>query len=108
MCHSERIFKRQLTMDDIESGYHSVVSQRGTYDPTFRTKINLHEKGVTFWDPDGNIRGPPDNWIGISAIPRIHVSHLYLMGRDFGVIFNCTDLQIFDAQPRECPIARTR
>ena len=36
---------RPLTADEVASGYHSCVSQRGSYDPTLRTKINLHEKG---------------------------------------------------------------
>ena len=49
--NSELIFKRQLSADEIASGYHSCVSQRCSYDPTFRTKIKFHERGVTFWDP---------------------------------------------------------
>ena len=71
MCHSERIFKKQLTIDEVASGYHSCVNQRESYEPTFRTKINLHEKGVTFWDPAGNIRPPPVDWRDLSAIPRL-------------------------------------
>ena len=108
ICHSERIFKKQLTMEEINSGYHACVTQRGTYEPTFRTKINLHEKGVTFWDPASQMRGPPDSWVGVSAIPLLHVSHLWIMGREFGVVLNCTDLQLYDAQPRACPFVRTR
>ena len=108
MCHSERIFKKQLTIDEINSGYHPVVTQRGSYDPTFRTKVNLHDKGVTFWDSDGNMRGPPNSWIKLTAIPRLHVSHVWIMGREFGVVLTCTDLQLYEAEPRECPFARTR
>ena len=54
------------------------------------------------------MRGPPESWIGISAIPRLNVSHLWIMGREFGVVLNCTDLQLYDAEPRSCPFARTR
>ena len=107
ICHSERIFKKQLTIEEVNSGYHACVTQRGTYEPTIRTKVNLHEKGVTFWDAEGNMRSPPDSWIGVSAIPRLHVSHLWIMGREFGVVLNCTDLQVYDAEPRMCPFART-
>ena len=105
MCHSERIFKKQLTIEEVNSGYHPCVSQRGTYEPTLRTKVNLHEKGVTFWDPDGKVRAPPENWIGLTAIPRLSVSHLWIMG--FGVVLNCTGLQVFDSGPRVCPVARS-
>ena len=108
MCHSERIFKKQLSIEEINSGYHPCVNQRGTCDPTFRTKINLHEKGVTFWDSDGKMRAPPENWIGLTATPRLHVSHLWIMGRVFGVVLTCTDIQLFDAEPRVCPLERTR
>ena len=44
--NSERIFRKQLSADEVASGYHSCVSQRGSYEPTFRMKVNLHEKGV--------------------------------------------------------------
>jgi len=108
LCHSERIFKRQLSVEDINSGYHPIITQRGSYDPTFRTKVNLHEKGVTFWDADGKIRATPDSWLGLTAIPRLHVSHVWIMSREFGVVLSCTDLQIFESQPRECPFARMR
>ena len=108
MCHSERIFKKQLSVEEINSGYHPCINQRGTYEPTFRTKVNRHEKGVTFWDSDGNMRGPPDSWIGLSAIPRLHVSHLWIMGREFGLVLTFTDLQLYEAEPRVCPCARPR
>ena len=108
MCHSERIFKKQLTMKEINSGYHPTITQRGSYDPTFRTKINMHEKGVTFWDSNGQVRAPPDSWVGLTAIPRLHASHVWIMSREFGIVLTCTDLQIFESEPRECPFARTR
>ena len=108
MCHSERIFKKQLSMEEINSGYHPTITQRGSYDPTFRTKINLHERGVTFWDADGKVRAPPESWVGLTAIPRLHVSHLWIMSREFGIVLVCTDLQLFETEPRECPFARTR
>ena len=54
------------------------------------------------------MRAPPDSWVGLSAIPRLHVSYLWIMGLEFGVVLTCTDLQLYDAEPRECPYARTR
>ena len=62
----------------------------------FRTKINLHEKGVTFWDADGKVRAPLESWVGLTAIPRLHVSHLWIMSREFGIVLVCTDLQLFE------------
>ena len=54
------------------------------------------------------MRMPPDKWIGLSAIPRLHVSHVWIMGREFGLVLTCTDLQLYEAEPRECPFQRTR
>jgi hypothetical protein len=109
MGNSERIFKKQLSAVEIETGYHSCVTTRGSYEPMFRTKINLHEKGVTFWDVTGHIRGPPDDWRDLTAIPRLHVSHLWIMGREFGIVVNCVDLQVFEPVCRPCPfLTRTR
>ena len=95
-------------MEEINSGYHPTITRRGSYDPTFRTKINPHEKGVTFWDSDGKVRAPPESWVGLTAIPRLHVSHLWIMSREFGIVLVCTDLQLFESEPRECSFARTR
>jgi len=99
---------QKTAIEEINSGYHPCINQRGSYDPTFRTKINLHEKGCAFWDSDGQMRAPPESWVGLTAIPRLHVSHLYIMGREFGVVLTCTDLQLYEAEPRVCPFARTR
>ena len=85
------------------------MTQRGSYDPTFRTKINLHDKGATFWDPAGNKRPQPEDWRELSAIPRLNVSHLWIMGREFGVVLNCTDLQVYEPERPTCPfLIRTR
>ena len=64
---------------------------------------------MTFWDSAGNIRAPPENWRDLSAIPRLQVSHFCIMGREFDVVLNCTDFQVYDAERPSCPfVTRTR
>jgi hypothetical protein len=46
--------------------------------------------------------------VGLTAIPRLHVSHLWIMSREFGIVLVSTDLQLFETEPRECPFARMR
>ena len=37
-------------------------------------------------------------------VPRLHLSHLWIMGHDFGWVMNVTDLQILDGDAQiECP-----
>ena len=40
-CHSERLFKKPLTIDQVRDGYKPCVSRRGTYPPTLRCKLNI-------------------------------------------------------------------
>ena len=49
------------------------------------------------------MRPHPESWIGLTAIPRLHVSHLWIMGREFGVVLNCTDLQVYEPERLACP-----
>ena len=40
-CHSERLFKKPLTLEQVCDGYKPCVSRRGTYPPTLRCKLNI-------------------------------------------------------------------
>ena len=53
--HSERIFKKPLTKEQIVEMYRSPVSQKGDYPALLRTKINLDVGGTCrFWSSEGN------------------------------------------------------
>ena len=55
--HSERIFKKKLTREQVIKMYHSPVSQKRDYPALLRTKINLDIGGT--WSSEGQPRDPP-------------------------------------------------
>ena len=102
--HSERLFKKQLTVAQIKETYHSCVKQKEKYDPLLRTKLNMSGGWATrFWDTAGKALAPLASLKGVRLIPRLQISHLWVMGTSCGFAINATDLQIEEVPVVECP-----
>ena len=43
----------------------------------------------------------------MSLRPILSISHLYIMGKEFGWVILCTDIQICDSPQTSCPFARS-
>ncbi len=108
-ANSERLFKKQLTVAQIKELYHSPVKPSEKYEPLLRTKINTSGGWATrFWDTDGTALAPPASLKGVRLIPRLHVSHLWIMGSSCGFAVNVTDLRLEEVPIVECPFAQRR
>ncbi len=103
-ANSERLFKKQLTEAQIKESYHSPVKHSEKYDPLLRTKINTSGNYATrFWDAEGKALAYPACLKGVRLIPRLHVSHLWIMGSSCGFALNVTDLRLEEVPVVECP-----
>ena len=103
--NSERLMKKKLSREQIEEHYRSPVRRQDGYAPLLRTKINVAGKAsVRCWDEEGQRCNLPNDLTLYALVPRLHLSHLYIMGKDFGWVCNCTDLLILNASAEtECP-----
>jgi len=107
--HSERIFKRILTREQVQLGYTPVLRQpaQEPHSPLLRVKIDTEGRhAVCCWDSSGKGVPPPGSWAGVSLQPRLHLSHLWIMGTQFGVVVRLTDAKILSerkAATRTCP-----
>ena len=102
--HSERLFKKQLTVAQIKESYHSPVKKKEKYDPLLRTKLNMSGAWATrFWDTEGKPLAPLACLKGVRLIPRLQISHLWIMESSCGFAINATDLQIEEVPVVECP-----
>ena len=107
-AHAERLFKKPMTREEIDAGYRSPLSVAGEYLPLVRTKITIEgPKACKFWTLDGKPREPPEDWRKVSLRPILSISHLYIMGKEFGWVVRCTDIQICDNPQASCPFARS-
>ena len=112
--HSERIFKKVLTSDQLKANYSSFMREptKDGLSPLLKTKIDIEGRtAVCCWDTNGAAMEPPDTWAGLHIQPRLHFSHLWLMGAQFGLVIRLTDAKIAEESPRpqgvrECPFSK--
>ena len=98
-AHSERIFKKSLTLEQVRNMYHPTIRRQEGYAPLLRCKLNMPgTRGeVRFWTPDGKTRDAPADWKDSEIRPHIHVSHLWLMGQSCGLVLNVCDLVVTES-----------
>jgi len=105
--HSERLFKRTLTKEQVDDGYHPCVKRHptGAYAPLLRCKIDTAgRREISYWTPEGARREAPLDWRRVTVIPQIEISNLWNMSREMGFVIQCTALRVFE-ESVECPFA---
>ena len=104
--HSDRILKKRLTVEQVRANYSSCLrtSEKG-YPATVKTKVDVGsgKHAVLCWDADGNQVELPESWRKYRVIPRLHVTHLWIMGTSFGPVVRLTDALL---QPDEVSVDR--
>ena len=97
--HSQRLFGKVLTAQQVNDNDKPILIERGSYPSQLRCKINMAgSKQVRCWDENGQPRPPPQDWKNCKFVARVNLSHLWLMSREMGWVVNITDLQIFEDQ----------
>ena len=105
-ANSERLFKKPMTTAQVTEIYHSPVKHSDKYDPLLRTKLTTSGNWATrYWDSAGKATAAPASLKGVCLIPRLHLSHLWIMGSSCGFAVNVTDLRLEEIPVVECPFA---
>ena len=100
-----RFFKKKQTMDQIREQYKSPVSQKGDYRPMLRTKINVSGSGLCrCWDENDQRMDMPEDLRNYALVPKVQISHLWQMNKEFGWVINVQDL-LCRGQPQISPFA---
>ena len=101
--HSERLFKKLLTADQVKEMYKPCVSQRGSYPATLRCKINIGGlSAVRCWNALDQRMNIPEDFRAYDLLPRVHISHLWMMSKEVGFVRNVHDMMCIQ-QSSECP-----
>ena len=105
--HSERLFKKKLTPDQVREGYRSPVTKKGSYRGHLRCKIN--SSGTTMarcWNMEDKRREMPADLRNHEMVPRINVSHLWMMSREYDWVLQVNDLMVCEGV-EVCPFAES-
>ena len=102
--NSERVLGKHLTQDQVAARYQPVLRHSDKqYPPSLRVKMNRDGKyACKFWQHK-EPRHAPETWSGSSVTVRLHVKSLYLMGQNFGVTIDVTDVSIESEPTSYCP-----
>ena len=102
-ANSARILGKDVTKEEVQNRYQPCLKTSDKYEPTFKCKVNLEEPyKVKLWGDDRQTREAPVVWKGLQVSPKLRLKCLWIMGRDFGALWEATDL-MFEDQAPECP-----
>jgi hypothetical protein len=102
-AHSERLFKKLLTEDQVREMYKPTVTQRGSYPATLRAKLNVGgSTAVRCWNALDQRMTIPEDFRAYDLLPRVHISHLWMMSKEVGFVLNVHDMMCIQ-QSSECP-----
>ena len=95
----------QLTPDQIRDRYMSSLKTSEKGYTTFRMKMNKSGRyALQCYNSEKEKRDHPENWRGTQIQPRIVFKGLWLMGKDFGALMECTHALVQEGGcDDECP-----
>ena len=102
--HSERLFRKPMTLQQATDSFRPPVTKKGDYKPHLRCKMNTSGTGaVRCWNADGKCVPLPGDLKNYKVVPRILISHLWMMARECGFVMVVTDLQLIEGVSDTCP-----
>ena len=106
-AHSERLFKKILSLQQVRDMYHPCLRHAAGYDPLLRTKYNkTGTRGACrFWNANGEECDPPSDWREAEVRPHVHVSHMWIMGASCGIVVQACDMLVTESS-RAFPFAQ--
>ena len=97
---SPRLFKRQLSEQEVSQIYQSVIKKNGEYPDRVRCKFTVSR--LNHWSVDHKPREAPLDYKACGLVPMIQVKNFYFASNTVGLVLELTDLLVQE-QVRECP-----
>jgi hypothetical protein len=94
----------QLTPDQIRDRYMSSLKTSEKGYTTFRMKMKSGRYALQCYTPDKEKRDHPEDWRGTKISCRVIFKGLWVMGKDFGCLMECTHALVQEGGCNdECP-----
>ena len=94
---SPQPFGTKFSEEDLRARYKSVTKKAGDYAMQLRAKVNTEGfYSCRYWDKDRQRIDAPDTHAGLNCNAALSVRGLWVSPENFGLVVDCTDLQIID------------
>ena len=102
--HSERLFGKVLTIEQVTERYMGVVKSHDKYPAYLKVKVAVDLRNQpTYWTPEKTKRGPPDDWVESELMCQFKIAGFWFMSASFGLSVQLANAQVTDAEPQVCP-----
>ena len=102
--HSERLFGKALTIDQVKERYMGVVKTHDKYPAYLKVKIAVDLRNQPlYWTPEKTKRGPPEDWVESELMCQFKITGFWFMAASFGLSVQLANAQVTDAAPQVCP-----
>ena len=102
-----RFFGSALPAHEVAEMYKAVTRKTGDFPRNLKVKITVGENRnrTRFWDMDKKPLEQPSSFSGLRCNARINLRGLWFSDANFGLVCDCTDLQILGERQSEaeCP-----
>ena len=94
----------QLSPEQVKERYVSCLKTSDKGYTSLRTKMSKNGRyALQAYTPTKERREHPESWRGCSIQPQITFKGLYIMGREFGPVLECTHAIVHESKGDECP-----
>ena len=100
---STKLFGKSITKEEVRLRYSPCLKVSEKYPSTFKAKMNMSGRSeVRIWNEEKQPRKEPVSWVNCTVVPKLTFKGLWLMSKEFGCLFEATDLMLTEASV-ECP-----
>ncbi len=101
---SDEFFGRALGEEEAQEMYKPISKKTGEYPRNLRVKLNTAGfYAARYWAADRTRLDPPETLAGVSLNVRVVLRALWIGDDAWGVVADCTDLQLAIQPIEECP-----
>jgi len=102
--HSERLFGKVLTADQVTERYMGVVKTNEKYPPYLKVKIAADVRNQPlYWTIEKTKRGPPTEWVGSELFCQFKIVGFWFMASSFGLSVQLVNAQVIEGVQQVCP-----
>ena len=101
---SAEFFGRSLGEEEVCEMYKPITKKTGDYPRNLRAKLNTAGPyAARYWAADKTRLDPPGTLAGVALNVRVSLRSLWIGDDAWGVVADCTDLQVMQQCREECP-----